>query len=363
MPSVLGNTPLNTQIALASDVPGGDSKANSTALAPAYSTEFSYSVGDYVTKDGALYKCSASTSGTWDSTKWTEESVYKNLPYDAELEYIELGNGRWIDTGVNANSGVDFSHTFKFTDGFNQNAGKFAISGAQQYDIILGVVHKNNNTGLSILGWSDYTRSGHTTVNWSDYSSEFTTISLVGTTASVNGEYAGTCNRGTNPESDVKTYFIGKNAGTSWAFTAAVPKVQFKGSKIWLNNSLVRDFIPVRKSGVGYYYDKVSNTLFGKASGSGDLGMGPDKSGALPLMDGTAAHGSSDEVAPIDHVHPIDTSRAPLASPAFTGTPTAPTASSGTNTTQVATTAFVQSAVGGLDLSIVSGKLCVSFEE
>lgn len=33
--------------------------------------------------------------------------------------------------------------------------------------------------------------------------------------------------------------------------------------------------------------------------------------------------------------------KAPLASPAFTGTPTAPTATAGTNTTQLATTAFV----------------------
>lgn len=37
--------------------------------------------------------------------------------------------------------------------------------------------------------------------------------------------------------------------------------------------------------------------------------------------------------------------KAPLASPTFTGTPAAPTASGGTNTTQLATTAFVQSAV------------------
>lgn len=37
---------------------------------------------------------------------------------------------------------------------------------------------------------------------------------------------------------------------------------------------------------------------------------------------------------------------APLASPALTGTPTAPTASSGTNTTQLATAAFVQTAAG-----------------
>lgn len=35
-------------------------------------------------------------------------------------------------------------------------------------------------------------------------------------------------------------------------------------------------------------------------------------------------------------------------SPAFTGTPTAPTATAGTNTTQVATTAFVTTAVGGV---------------
>ena len=35
--------------------------------------------------------------------------------------------------------------------------------------------------------------------------------------------------------------------------------------------------------------------------------------------------------------------KAPLVSPALTGTPTAPTAASGTNSTQIATTAFVKS--------------------
>jgi hypothetical protein len=42
-------------------------------------------------------------------------------------------------------------------------------------------------------------------------------------------------------------------------------------------------------------------------------------------------------------------SKANLASPTFTGTPAAPTAAAGTNTTQLATTAFVQAA-GGLTL-------------
>jgi hypothetical protein len=40
--------------------------------------------------------------------------------------------------------------------------------------------------------------------------------------------------------------------------------------------------------------------------------------------------------------------KAPLASPALTGTPTAPTANAGTNTTQIATTAFVTGAVADL---------------
>lgn len=49
---------------------------------------------------------------------------------------------------------------------------------------------------------------------------------------------------------------------------------------------------------------------------------------------GTAAEGN--------HTH---ATKADLASPTFTGTPKAPTAAAGTNTTQIATTAFVQSAV------------------
>jgi hypothetical protein len=60
-----------------------------------------------------------------------------------------------------------------------------------------------------------------------------------------------------------------------------------------------------------------------------------------PLINGTAAPGTSARWSPIDHIHPTDTSRAALASPTFTGTPAAPTAAVDTNTTQLATTAFV----------------------
>jgi endosialidase-like protein len=48
---------------------------------------------------------------------------------------------------------------------------------------------------------------------------------------------------------------------------------------------------------------------------------------------------------------------ATVASPAFTGVPTAPTAAGGTNTTQLATTAFVQAAIGaGIGVSSFNGR-------
>jgi hypothetical protein len=70
-------------------------------------------------------------------------------------------------------------------------------------------------------------------------------------------------------------------------------------------------------------------------------------SSTAPVIDGTATVGTSLKYARADHVHPTDTSRAPLASPTFTGTPSLPTGTTavtqtaGNNTTAVATTAFV----------------------
>jgi hypothetical protein len=48
--------------------------------------------------------------------------------------------------------------------------------------------------------------------------------------------------------------------------------------------------------------------------------------------------------------------KAPLASPALTGTPTAPTAAPGTNTTQIATTAFVTAAIPSVPVTSVFGR-------
>jgi hypothetical protein len=70
------------------------------------------------------------------------------------------------------------------------------------------------------------------------------------------------------------------------------------------------------------------------------LGQGNATAGTI-AMNGTQAAGTSNLYARADHIHPVDTSRAPLNSPSLTGTPLSTTAAVDTNTTQIATTAFV----------------------
>lgn len=74
-----------------------------------------------------------------------------------------------------------------------------------------------------------------------------------------------------------------------------------------------------------------------------------------PLMNGSVAIGTSLRYSRQDHVHASDTSRAPVASPTFTGNPTAPTPTAGDNDTSIATTAFVTDAVlGGKRIELTS---------
>ena len=58
--------------------------------------------------------------------------------------------------------------------------------------------------------------------------------------------------------------------------------------------------------------------------------------------------------ADMGHIKYLNDNKANLDSPAFTGTPTAPTASSGTSSTQVATTAFVQNAISASAKSLTA---------
>lgn len=84
-----------------------------------------------------------------------------------------------------------------------------------------------------------------------------------------------------------------------------------------------------------------SITLAGDLSGSVSFDGSANVTITAAVVDDSHAH----VIANVDGLQLALDAKAPLASPALTGTPNAPTAISGTNTTQVTTTAFVQQAI------------------
>jgi hypothetical protein len=82
-------------------------------------------------------------------------------------------------------------------------------------------------------------------------------------------------------------------------------------------------------------------TLTGDVTGSASF----DGSANISISATVADDSHNHVISNIDNLQTILDSKAPLVSPAFTGTPTAPTAPNGTNTNQIATTAFVQNAL------------------
>lgn len=84
----------------------------------------------------------------------------------------------------------------------------------------------------------------------------------------------------------------------------------------------------------------LQTALDGKASSTHAHAIA-DVTGLQAALDGKAASSHSHAIADVTGLQTALDGKAPLASPALTGTPTAPTATSGTNTTQLATTAFV----------------------
>lgn len=56
--------------------------ADAASIAPAFSTSSTYAVGDYVTHEGLLYKCTTavSTAGAWNAANWTAVSAMGEMP-------------------------------------------------------------------------------------------------------------------------------------------------------------------------------------------------------------------------------------------------------------------------------------------
>lgn len=86
-------------------------------------------------------------------------------------------------------------------------------------------------------------------------------------------------------------------------------------------------------------------SLTGDATGSVEFDGSKDASIEVTVADNSHAHTIENVTGLETRLTTIETEKAPLASPEFTGTPKAPTAAAEANDTQIATTAFVNTAI------------------
>ena len=207
----------------------------------------------------------------------------KPLPYDSEVAYLNKTNaagGTYIYTGIDSNENLRVVAKFAFTVAQYLSRAYYPFGVCRQYGSGSGTryydnfrFYRNNNGVNAYLGDNAYTLSY--------------TQPAVGTPIEVDFNYIENGVHKVKVDNDVFdiegtfgttgeiTLFALRRYKANTADTFDGHAVRLYSCKMYLNDVLVRDFIPVRKGTVGYMYDKVTKRLF-ENLGSTALELGPD---------------------------------------------------------------------------------------
>ena len=193
----------------------------------------------------------------------------KRLPYDAEIEYLQSSGNQWIEI-----------------ESVKYNA-------SNSYRIECGVMNLMNLYGGRYNGWDAGGAFGFLN-KYTDGSGNFFGPTSVDTYADITL----VINSGSSSQSNMTvvvnsdSYSNSRGHGSLGIYASnkgyhlfamyssgSVIKNTFERiyyCKLYINDSLVCDLIPVRIEQDGYLFDKISGTLFSN-QGRGDFILGPDK--------------------------------------------------------------------------------------
>ena len=190
----------------------------------------------------------------------------KRLPFDSEVEFLESTGTQWIDTGVYGNSDTVAELTFAMTDNSRTDAGIFGARKGYLQDCFTVLRVQSSNGAF----WMHYGNEGT--------SANYISTVIGNTTAWHTARLA-------------RSWSIDTSTGTAGQFTFTTPttlkvfaadmsasgrwyaKMRLASLKIYSNNLLVRDYIPVRNGTTGELYDRVSGKF---AERHGDFVVGQD---------------------------------------------------------------------------------------
>lgn len=194
----------------------------------------------------------------------------KSLPYDAEIEYLQSSGNQWIEIE---------SVKYNASNSYRIECGVMNLTTAQTYNGwdaggafgFMGSKFTNGNGGtfgpISVDIYADITL----TINSGSSSQSNMTVIVNSNSYSSS-----------RPHGSLGTY--ASNKGYHLFAMYSINSIRYNTSeriyycKLYKNDSLVCDYIPVRVGTIGYLYDKVSGQLFGNA-GAGAFILGPDKIG------------------------------------------------------------------------------------
>ena len=273
-----------------SEIPGGDATINY----PVYL--FASNMGGTVWRTGAfrVYYCKITENGNLirdyvpalDSNnrpcmydiiegkayynQGTGEFTYgpKIIPVEY-LENTETGSSRnWINTGIVTDNNTKWEVKVSYNDTGTGKLMGSGIGGDTRFN--LGIERSKFRFGFA-SGWFD----ANSHVSTSDTKPHIWILDSATSSGTIDGYTAtSTSTFGTN------TYPIGlfgrtNNTASVESSNTTAGKIYY--SKIWKNNVLVQDLIPVcDENGIGYMYDKITHTLYANA-GTGSFVVGNEK--------------------------------------------------------------------------------------
>lgn len=232
-----------------------------------------------VRKDGVGYmydKISKQLFGNSGTGSFTYGTDVLNTPplYDAEIEYLENSN-TYINTRIATSSyPIKLDIEIYPTNSSNEKAimGN-SWSGSTGPQVITFGIY---NTKFFMWGGKDSWQLASGTANANNwYNVQFECPDADSRTLTINGtQYTSSLGNGTVTETITHPlYLMWEGNNTSKIFVGKIKYV-----KLYIGNTLVRDFIPVRVGSAGYMYDKVSNRLFGsvRSATNNKFTLGPD---------------------------------------------------------------------------------------
>lgn len=198
------------------------------------------------------------------------------LPYDAEIEYLESTGTQWIDLGFRATDNIYID-----IDIYRANNNIRFDCGAEEgwsTKIIRLIIQEGNQAALR---YGNTSTSSNTITSSSNCVGDIRiecdkkVAKIYNLTSGVN--YSKTVTGNTPILTPGNFILFGCTVGSEASVAAASSGCRLYSAKV-IDTGVNLDLIPVRVGETGYLYDKISGRLFGN-SGTGSFTLGSDKSG------------------------------------------------------------------------------------